>query len=265
MKKILIFIGLLVNLTVLAQVANPAPFNVAGAATFNSSYSSGQYHYKRTTLDTVYADGHELLVIDDSTNTTTVTVHFPSLVQSNAYVQQPYPGEFFSIVSMDSIPSLILASTPTIQGNVTTLGANQRVSWVYTYSAISKAYVWLKTSNTSILNTILNNYVPFGDSVSYFPTVRYTVTATNDTTYAGFAHQTLAVGGFYIITGAGTITADTITLPAATNGSYIDVLFNRAVTTVSYGSGSTGVGQIYFVAATAGQFKRFTWLNGFWH
>ena len=86
-----------------------------------------------------------------------------------------------------------------------------------------------------------------------------------DTTYAGFAHQTLVVGNTYVITGAGTITADTITLPTGVTNNYIDVIFNRAVTTVSYGATSSGGGQCFYVAATAGQYKRFINIGGFWH
>lgn len=94
----------------------------------------------------------------------------------------------------------------------------------------------------------------------------HSITGTSilDSTYAGFAHQTLAANTFYTITGASTITADTLTFPSGVNGNWIAVTFNKAVTTVSFGTGSIGTGQCGFIAATAGQTKWFTYLNGFW-
>ncbi len=285
MKNLFLLCAVCFALFTQAQYS-PQPFNVSGPATFNMSYSSGQYHYKRTTLDTVYADGHELLVIDDSTNTTTVTVHFPALTASNGATILPYPGEFFSIMSMDSIATLTLVSGSTIQNNVTTLGAGRQVGWVYTYSARSKAYVWCGVSSIGPVFTNLNNYVLYSDTTATIGTkknllakVAYADTTATiatqkqvqsptpvlDSTYAGFAHQTFVVRNVYIITAAGTISADTLTFPTGTNGDYIDVVFNRAVTTVSYGATSSGTGQCNFVAATAGQAKRFRYLNGFWY
>lgn len=145
MKKIILLCFVCVTLFAKAQYS-PQSFNVSGPCTLSYSYSSGQYHYKRTPLDTIFADGHELLVIDDSTTTTTVTVHFPTQVAATGQTILPYPGQLFSILSMDTIPTVALVATPaSIQGTaLTTLAPNTIASWVYVYSARSKAYVWLR-------------------------------------------------------------------------------------------------------------------------
>ncbi len=268
MKKLLLLAFVCVAVLSNAQYS-PQPFNVSGPATLNMAYSSGQYHYKRTTLDTIYSDGHELLVIDDSTNTTTVTVHFPSRTAPNGATILPYPGEFFSIVSMDTIKTLTLVSNAPLQGTVTTLGANTRLTWVYTYSAIQKAYVWLWVSNGSPIYVSYSSYVSYSDTTATIATKKNLqgyfaiTTPTKDSTFAGSAHQSPAVNTTHIIVGASTITADTITLPSATNGQYVDVVFNKAVTTISYGG--TNAAFCGFVSATAGAFKRYLYLNGFWY
>ena len=137
MKKILFALIVCFSFSAGAQ----SPFNVSGAATFKSAYSSDQYHYKRTALDTIYADGHELLVIDDSTTTTTCTIHLPT---SSIL---PYPGQFFSIYSMDTIGTVTVTASPyTIQGtSVTTLGPAKKINFVWVWSARYSAYVWLRT------------------------------------------------------------------------------------------------------------------------
>lgn len=136
MKKILFAMAVLACTFTNAQ----SPFNVSGACTLANSYSSGQYHYSRAVHDTVAADGHQLLVLDDSTTTTSVSLTLPALTVS------PYPGQLFTVVSMDSMATVSMHAGVTIQGtSLTTLPANKKASWVYVYSARSKGYVWLRT------------------------------------------------------------------------------------------------------------------------